>query len=251
MISKQAVLRVSFQLAFIVLHITVLFCVQVMAKRSFFVPGQRAVVFDERISALRAKPDLKAPLRQRLRRGRVVGIIGARKNKSGAHFLHVAISRNTRGWLLTDAVARRGNLADAERLIGVIEETQDDFTKIKLARLCADEYRTTGFAPRALLILGKASEGAADRLSREAKRRIGNGESIGGLKRHLYFLNYAGLDRYNRIGVTFDYDETEDRMIYDGKAYRELLRRYPRSEEANEAKERLDQLERKINGSSE
>jgi hypothetical protein len=251
MISKQAVLRVSFQLAVIVLNLTVLFCVQVMAKRRVFVSGQRAVVFDERISALRAQPDLKAPLRQRLRRGRVIGILGATKNKSGAHFFRVATSRNTRGWVLADAVARRGNLADAERLMRMIEGTEDDFTKIKLARLCADEYRATRFAPRALLILGMAAEAAAGRLTREAKRRIGDEESIGGLKRRFYFLNYVGLDRYNRIGVTFDYDETEDRMIYDGKAYRELLRRYPRSEEANVAKERLDQLERKINGSSE
>jgi hypothetical protein len=238
MISKQTFLRVSIQLGVIVLNLTVLFCVEVRAKRNVFVPGQRALVFDERISALRARPDLKAPLRQRLRRGRVVGILGATKNKSGARFLRVAISRNTRGWVLADAVARRGNLADAERLMGLIEETGDDFTKIKLARLCADEYGTTKFAPRALLILGRAAEGVADRLTREAKRRIGDEESVGGLQRHLYFLNYAGLDRYNRIGVTFDYDETEDRMIYDGKAYRELLRRYPRSEEANEAREK-------------
>jgi hypothetical protein len=89
-----------------------------------------------------------------------------------------------------------------------------------------------------LLILGRAAEGVADRLTREAKRRIGDEESVGRLERPLYFLNYAGLDRYNRIGVTFDYDETEDRMIYDGKAYRELLRRYPRSEEANEVREK-------------
>jgi hypothetical protein len=245
MISKQTVLRVSFQLAVIVLNLTVLFYVQVMAKRNVFVPGQRAVVFDERISALRAQPDLKAPLRQRLRRGRVVGILGVAKKDSGARFLRVAISRNTQGWVLADAVVRRGNLADAERLMGMIEETRDDFTKIKLARLCADEYRATKFAPRALLILGKAAEGVADRLTREAKRRIGDEESIGGLKRRFYFLNYAGLDRYNRIGVTFDYDEADDRMIYDGKAYRELLRRYPHSGEAMEARQLLGKNESK------
>jgi hypothetical protein len=233
MISRQSVLRVSFQLAVVVLNLTVLFCAQVSAKRNVFVPGQRAIVFDERISALRAQPDLKAPLQQRLRRGRVVGILGATKNKSGARFLRVAVSRNTRGWVLADAVARRGNLADGERLMRVIEESRDDFTKVKLARLYVDEYRKTKFAPRALLILGKAAEGAAESLTREAKRKIGDEESIGGLKRRFYFMNYAGLDRYNRIGVTFDYDEAEDRMIYDGKAYRELLRRYPRTEDGN------------------
>jgi hypothetical protein len=240
MISKQTVLRVSFQLGVVVLNLTLLFCVQVRAKRNVFVPGQRAIVFDERISALRVQPDLKAPLRQRLRRGRVVGILGAMKNKSGARFLRVAISRSTRGWVLADAVARRGNLADAERLMGLIEETRDDFTKIKLARLCAYQYRATKFAPRALLILGKAAEGVADRLTRGAKRRVGDEESIGELKRRFYLMSYVGLDRYNRIGVTFDYDEKEDRIIYDGKGYRELLRRYPRSEEANVVRERLE-----------
>jgi hypothetical protein len=245
MISGQTVLRVSFQLAAIGLNLTVLFCIQVMAKRNVFVPRQRAVVFDERISALRAQPDLKAPFRQRLRRGRVVGILGATKNKSGARFLRVAISRNTRGWVLADAVARRGNLADAERLLGLIGETKDDFTKIRLARLYADEYRATKFAPRALLILGKAAEGVADRMTREAKRRMGDEESIGGLKRRFYFMNYAGLDRYNRIGVTFDYDEQEDRMIYDGKAYHELLRRYPHSGEAMEARQLLGKMKAK------
>jgi hypothetical protein len=96
-----------------------------------------------------------------------------------------------------------------------------------------------------LLILGKAVEAVADRLTREAKRRIGDEESIGGLKRRFYFLNYAGLDRYNRLGVTFDYDEAEDRMIYDGKAYRELLRRYPHSGEAREARQLLGKNESK------
>jgi hypothetical protein len=223
---SNTVLRVSFQLAVILLIITFPLSLTVRAKRAVFVPGRRAIVFDERMSALRAQPDLKAPLRQRLRRGRVVGILGATKNGSGARFLKVAISRNTQGWVLADAVARAGVAGDAERLIGLMEETKDDFTKMKLARLCADEYRTTKYAPRALLLLGETAENTAARLTGEVKRRIG--EAKGGL----YYLNYAGLDRYNRIGVTFDYDETGNRMIYDGKAYRELLRRYPRSEEA-------------------
>jgi hypothetical protein len=53
-------------------------------------------------------------------------------------------------------------------------------------------------------------------------------------------LNYAGLDRYNRIGITFDYDTAAERIVYDGAAYRELLRKYPRSAEANEARQRLE-----------
>jgi len=219
------------------------------SRREVFVPGQRAVVFDERLSALRARPSIKAPLEQRLRRGRRVGILGAGAAKDGAKFFRVAVSRNTRGWVLADAVIRPGNAADAGRLMKLIEETEDEFTKARLAKLCADEFRSRKIAPKALMILGEAAEGAAARLSRDAKRRVGDDDPDAGLNAGLtkrdFMLNYAGLDRYNRIGVTFDYDATSDRIVYDGAAYRQLARRYPRSAEAKAAHERLANLEKK------
>jgi hypothetical protein len=214
--------------------------------RNVFVPGQRAIVFDERLSALRARPDVKAPIKQRMRRGRRVGILGVNTARDGVKFFRVAVSRNTRGWVLADAVIRPGAAADAEKLMRLIEETEDEFTKARLAKLCADEFRVTKFAPKALMVLGEAAEGAADRLSRDAKRRAGEDDSDAepnnGLTKRDFMLNYAGLDRYNRIGVTFDYDATSDRIVYDGAAYRELLRRYPRSAEAQTARERLGKL---------
>jgi hypothetical protein len=216
------------------------------SERKIFLPGQRAVIFDERLSALRARPDVKAPLKQRMRRGRRVGVLGASTAKDGAKFFRVAVSRNTGGWVLADAVIRPGVAADAERLIRLIEETKDEFTKSRLARLCADEFRATNFAPKALMILGETAEGAAERLSRDASRRVGTDDSDAGpnagLTKRDFLLNYAGLDRYNRIGVTFDYDATSDRIVYDGAAYGELLRRYPRSAEAQTASERLERL---------
>ncbi len=219
------------------------------SERKVFMPGQRAVVFDERLSALRARPDVKAPLKQRMRKGRRVGILGASVAKDGARFFRVAVSRNTRGWVLADAVIRPGAAADAERLIRLIEETSDEFTKARLARLCADEFRLTKFAPIALMILGEAVEGASEKLSRDAERRVGEDDSDAepnaGLTKRDFMLNYAGLDRYNRIGVMFDYDAASDRIVYDGAAYRELLRRYPRSAEAQMAQARLANLEKK------
>jgi len=216
------------------------------SERKIFLPGQRAVVFDERLSALRARPDVKAPLKQRLRRGRRVGVLGANTTKDGMKFFRVAVSRNTSGWVLAEAVIRPGVAADAERLMMLIGETEDKFTKARLSRLCADEFHSTNFAPRVLMILGETAEGAAERLSRDAKRRVGDEDSgsgpNAGLTRRDFMLNYAGLDRYNRIGVTFDYDATSDRIVYDGAAYRELLRRYPRSAEAQTAGERLERL---------
>lgn len=215
------------------------------ATAQSFLPGQRAVVFDEHLSALRARPDVKAPLKQRMRRGRRIGILGAGVARDGAKFFRVAVSRNTRGWVLANAVIRPGVAADAEKLMGLIEETSDEFTKARLARLCADEFRATKFAPKALMILGQAAEGAAERLTRDAKRRAGDAEPNAGLSKRDYLLNYVGLDRYNRIGVVFDYDAASDRIVYDGAAYRELARRYPQSAETQVARERLANLEKR------
>jgi len=207
------------------------------SERKIFLPGQRAVIFDERLSALRARPDVKAPLKQRMRRGRRVGVLGANTAKDGAKFFRVAVSRNTRGWVLADAVIRPGVAADAEKLMKLIEKTEDEFTKARLAKLCAEEFRSTEFAPKSLILLARSAEVAAERLSRDAKRRSGVPEPNAGMSRRNVMLNYVGLDRYNRIGVTFDYDEAADRVVYDGEAYRELLRRYPRSAEARTARE--------------
>lgn len=216
--------------------------VQAQTKRKTFVPGQRAIVVDERLSALRTQPEVKAPLEQRLRRGRAVGILGSGKGKDGQQFLRVAVTRNTRGWILAEAVVKSGNIADAERLLKLIEDTADEFVKVRLAKLCADEFRAAKKAPRCLLLLGETAEQVAERLTRDAKRRVGNEEPGAGLSRRDYLLNFAGLDRYNRLGVTFDLSEAADKIVYDGAAYRELLRRYPRSAEATEAGPRLEKL---------
>jgi hypothetical protein len=214
-------------------------------QRRQFVPGRRAVVIDDRLAALRAAPDIKAPLVQRLRQGRAVGIIGpARASRDGLRFFPVAVSRNTRGWLFAEAVVRSRHAQDATRLMKLIEGADDAFARARLARLCADEFRGTSVAPRALLALGRAAEEAATRLTRDARRRAGGAvEEVGGrLGGREYALNYVGLDRYNRLGVTFNYDETTERIVYDGVAYRELLWKYPRSAEAEAARERLKRL---------
>ena len=54
-----------------------------------------------------------------------------------------------------------------------------------------------------------------------------------------YSLNYAGLDRYNRQGVRFDFDRNQRKFHYNGASWREIVRRYPRSPEAAQARRRL------------
>ncbi len=214
-------------------------------KRKKTIPGQRAIVYDERLSALRTQPDVKADLLSRLHRDREVGIIGApRSTNGGPVFYPVAVSRNMRGWIIAEALARPQQGQDAARLMSLIEDTKDEFGRARLARLCADQYRGKDLAPRALLMLGQTAEQAATKLSREARKRVGDPDE--GLDKHLserdYMLNYVGLDRYNKLGVTFDYDEASERLIYDGSAYREILKQYPRSQESAPARAHLEKL---------
>jgi hypothetical protein len=199
--------------------------------------GQRAIVIDERWSALRARPEINAPLVQRLRRGRVVGVI-----KPGPQYHLVQLTRRTRGWILAEALARSGRADDAARWLRLIEATTDDFTRARLARLCADEFRHTPAASRALLLLGETAEAVSDRLTREARKRAGDEHAESAthstLSRRDYLLSHAGLDRWNRAGITFAYEAEGDRLIYDGAAWRELARKYPGSDEAKRAREK-------------
>ena len=214
----------------------------VEAKKKIFVPGRRAIVFDERISVLRERPDAKSRVVQRLRRGREIGILASAATRSGGRYLRVAISRNREGWILAESVVIPGSRLDAQKILRLMDETTDDFMRAKLARLCADEFRTTALAPAALLKLGETAERVAERLTRDAGRRLGEDSSIPGVSRRDLFLNFIGLDRFNKIGLTFNYVEDEGRFIYDGKAYRELLKKYPKSKEA----ERVRSLKSKV-----
>lgn len=212
-------------------------------KRNKNIPGQRAIVYDERLSALRTQPDVKAQLISRLHRDREVGIIGAaRSMKGGPDFFPIAVSRNMRGWIVAEALARPQRTQDAKRLMNLIEDTKDDFTRTRLARLAADQFRGMSVAANALLTLGKAAEQASIKLSRDARKRAGEPDEVTdkNLSERDFMLNYVGLDRYNKLGVTFNYDS--DRLIYDGAAYREILQKYPRSAEAVEARALLGKL---------
>ncbi|MFN7946791.1 MAG: hypothetical protein U0Z53_15675 [Blastocatellia bacterium] len=216
------------------------------ARRNQPGAGQRAVVIDERLSALREQPEVTATLRQRLRRGRIVSISKTASQKGGPAYCLVAVTRRTRGWVLAESLARSGSEQDARRLLKMIEETRDDFIRARLARICADEFSRTASASRALLLLGEAAEAASQRLSREARKRAGTdgeeSDSVSRLSRRDYLLNHTGLDRWNRAGIAFSYEADTDGLVYDGAAWRELLRKYPRSDEAQQAQERLKQI---------
>ena len=60
---------------------------------------------------------------------------------------------------------------------------------------------------------GSEAEDVAEKLTREAGRRFAKNElPTDGAPEFSYYLNYNGLDRYNREGVTFKYDRLAKRF---------------------------------------
>jgi hypothetical protein len=201
--------------------------------------GRVAVVADERLAAVRAAPDPSAALVQRLGRGRLVSVRGPRTARDGVTFERVAVTGRTSGWVQAEALVSPARAGDDERLLRLIRGSAG-FDRVERAALFLEMFPRSAHRPAVLLLLGDAAEEAAARLSRDASSRLDAREmEAGGAPAHTYFLNYSGLDRFNRLGVRFRFDRAARRFRYDGAAWRELLRRHPRSPEAAEARKRL------------
>ncbi|MBD0370253.1 MAG: hypothetical protein ICV60_05420 [Pyrinomonadaceae bacterium] len=204
--------------------------------------GMRAVVVDERLAVLRDEPDFSARLLQRMSRGRMVAILGQRRTPEGVTFYRVAVTRRTRGWLQGDAVVVPGRAGDDERLLRLIRGSED-FDRIVRARIFLDMFTRSPLRPTVLMLYGMEAEAAAVRLSRDAVRRLEEREmTAGGAPVFSYFMNYNGLDRYRRQEIVFTFDPARKQYRYNGAAWREILRRYPQSGEAAEARKRLEAL---------
>jgi len=202
----------------------------------------KALVIDERLSALRQEADLHAPVLKRLRIGRTVYITSSKSAKSD--FYRVAVTRRTRGWIHQQALALPGRNGEDGRVMQVIEEASDGVDRIALCQLFLQRFSHSRYGPRALLLLAEEAEGAAASLTRHAQRRLQTlAERKHGATIEDYYLNDPGLDRYSRLRVAFRFDASQTRYAYDGKAYREILRRYPQSAEAEIARRRLENLE--------
>ena len=202
--------------------------------------GHLAVVADERLAALRAAPDLSARLVRRLSRGRLVSIRGFSRGRDGLTFYRVAINRRTSGWLQSEAVVASWRVGDDEKLSTLLEST-DEFDRVARARIFLGVFQHSPLRPKVLLTYGNAAEEAAAKLSREAERRFEKRElPAAGAPEFSYYLNYSGLDRFNRQGVTFNFDRSSKQFHYEGWAWREIVRRYPNSAEAAEARLRLN-----------
>src|SRR6185369_5148403 len=198
--------------------------------------GRLAVVVDERLAALRATPQLNGKLVRRLSRGRLVAIRSMKTNTDGITFFLVNVSIRTHGWIQRDAVVSPSRSGDDRKLLTLIQQS-NGFDRITRARIFLDHFPRSPLRPEVLLLLGDTAEALARKLSLDAARRLK--EDLGDAPEFSYYLNYTGLDRYNRQRVIFVFDKSTKRFHYDGAAWRELIRHYPRSIAALEARKRL------------
>ena len=213
--------------------------IEVDARKRLPTAGRVAVVVDERLSALRATPELSGALVRRVSRGGLVGIITAKTSRDGVVFYKVNISRRTIGWMQRDAVVTHTRPGDDARLLKLIKASED-FDAIVRARIFLDYFRASRLRPEVLMLYSLTAEAVAAQLSQDARRRLDENEMLaGGAPLFSYFLNYSGLDRYNRQGVNFVFDQAHKRFKYDGEGWRELVHRYPHSPQAAEARKRL------------
>jgi hypothetical protein len=198
-----------------------------------------AIVTDERLSALRKTPELSGQLVRRLSRGRKVAIRSTKTTPDGVVFLLVNVTTRTHGWIQREAVVSPSRPGDDRRLLDLIK-TSHDFDRIARARIFLDHFPRSPLRPQVLLILSTTAEEQATKLSRDAAKRLGNTSESA--PEFTYFMNYSGLDRYNRQRVKFVFDNATKRFHYDGATLRELVRRYPKSPEAATARSHLAQL---------
>jgi len=213
-----------------------------VAKRRPPPGGRVAIVVDERLSALRTAPEFSGRLLRRIGRGGLVAIRGEKRNRDGVGFYRVNINSRTSGWLQRDAVVCTWRSGDDARLLRLIKAS-GDFDRIARARIFLDNFKLSNLRPEVLMIYAAAADDAASRLSHDARRRLDEKEmGGGGAPVFSYFLNFSGLDRYNRQGVTFVFDVREKKFRYDGEGWQEIVHRYPRSPEAVEARQRLAAL---------
>ena len=211
----------------------------ISAQKQKAPPGGRiAVVVDERLSALRATPDLTGKLVRRVGRGRLVAIRAAKKGRDGIVFYLVNVSTRSHGWIQREAVVSSSQPGDDRRLLELIKNSTE-FDRIVRARIFLDHFSRSPLRPEVLLTLGDTAEQVSEKLSRDASRHIDESFTV---PEFSYFLNYTGLDRYNRQRVGFVFDPKTRRLHYDGSAWRELILRFPKSTWASEAQKRLASL---------
>lgn len=207
----------------------------------------KAFVVDDRLSALRRSPDLQSEVIRRIRLGHAVFITRVtRANTAQPSFCRVAVTRRTRGWIHASALAIPGRPGEDQRIMKLIETASDGVDRIALCRMLIDRIGKSPLVPRALLLMGQEAERAAETLSQRARRRLSDVRENDNAAVSDYYLNDASLDRYSKLHIVFGFNQAKTQYVYDGRAYREIIRRFPGREEAKLAGQRLQLMSERM-----
>ena len=207
--------------------------------------GSMGVVMDETLSVLRLRPSLFAQPVQRMRRGRVVKILGVTE-ADGVKFYRVSAVPLAAGWVQADSVFGKFREGDDARL-ALLVRSMKGFDQIEAAVEFFNLYPNSQFRPALLLLYGDLLEEAAASLSKNANSRLDRREmAASAAPIHSYYLNYVGLDRYRRLGILFLFNPATRQYHYNGASWKELTKKYPATSESTEAQKRLDSLETKM-----
>lgn len=204
-----------------------------------------AVVVDERLAVLRVQPSLYADTIQRMRTGRILTILNVKKF-DGLTFFRVSFPPKNVGWVQAEAVIRKNKREDEERLAKLIPASEG-FEQLERGTLYLENFPNSPLRPAMLLLLGDLAEESAGKLGRDALRQLDKREmSASGAPLHSFYLNHSSLDRYRKIGINYWFNSSTKLFHYDGTTWREIIAKYPKSNEAGEAKKRLESLDLKM-----
>jgi hypothetical protein len=204
-----------------------------------------AVVVDENLAVLRVQPSLYADSIQRMRTGRVLTVSGV-KQADGVTFYRVLLPPRIYGWVQAEAVVGKNRKGDDERLVQLIQASEG-FEKIERAVIYLDNFPNSPLRPAMLLLLGDLVEEAAVKLARDAARQLVLREmSASGAPIFSFFLNHSSLDRYRKLGINFWFNSSTKLYHYNGVVWNEIVKKHPKSNEAEEAKKRLESLKVKM-----
>jgi len=207
--------------------------------------GSTAVVMDETLSVLRQRPSLFAEPVQRMRRGRVIRILGVTES-DGVKFYKVSAPPSAAGWVQADSVFGKFREGDDARL-AMLVRSMSGFDQIEAAVEFFTLYPNSQFRPALLLLYGDLLEEAAAKLSKDANSRLDRREmAASAAPLHSYYLNYVGLDRYRKLGVVFVFNPSTRQYHYEGSSWAELTKKFPTTNESAEARKRLDSLKSKM-----
>jgi hypothetical protein len=204
-----------------------------------------AIVIDERLAVLRTQPSLYSDSIQRMRSGRILAIAGA-KQIDGITYYRVTLPPKKYGWVQAEAVVGKNRKGDDQRLIQLIQAS-DGFEKFERIAVFLENFPVSPLRPAILLLSGDLAEEIALKLSRDATRQLDKREmSASGAPLHSFYLNHSSLDRYRKIGIDFWFNSATKSYHYNGVVWNELMSKFPKSSEAEEARKRLESLDLKM-----